>query len=124
MRLGIGAGCEVKSPMNSLMIGVVVVPSGRHAPPVTRTGVRRATLTHGFVMNTNDSPAYNFPSDSALSLPELVARAKLECFLHHGSSPRRRGWFANKSLQATRDGALSSASRFTLVGPACLSSGR
>ena len=26
--------------------------------------------------------------------------------------------------QATRDGALSSASRFTLVGPACLSSGR
>ena len=28
---------------------------------------------------------------------------------------------ANKS-QATRDGALSSASRFTLVGPACLSS--
>src|ERR1035438_7594164 len=31
---------------------------------------------------------------------------------------------ANKSLQATRDGALSSASRFTLVGPACLSSGR
>jgi len=31
---------------------------------------------------------------------------------------------ANKSLQATRDSALSSASRFTLVGPACLSSGR
>ena len=30
----------------------------------------------------------------------------------------------NKSLQATRDGDLSSASRFTLVGPACLSSGR
>ena len=30
----------------------------------------------------------------------------------------------NKSLQATRDGALSSASRFTLVGPACLSSKR
>jgi hypothetical protein len=30
----------------------------------------------------------------------------------------------NKSLQATRDGALSSASRLTLVGPACLSSGR
>ena len=30
----------------------------------------------------------------------------------------------NKSLQATRDGALSSASRFTLVGPACLISGR
>ena len=28
----------------------------------------------------------------------------------------------NKSLQATRDGALSSASRFTLAGPACLSS--
>jgi hypothetical protein len=34
------------------------------------------------------------------------------------------GWFANKSLQATRDGVSSSASRFTLVGPACLSSGR
>ena len=30
----------------------------------------------------------------------------------------------NKSLQATRDGGSSSASRFTLVGPACLSSGR
>jgi hypothetical protein len=30
----------------------------------------------------------------------------------------------NKSLQATRDGALSSASRFTVVIPACLSSGR
>jgi hypothetical protein len=28
---------------------------------------------------------------------------------------------ANKSLQATRDGRSSSASRFTLVGPACLS---
>ena len=31
---------------------------------------------------------------------------------------------ANKSLQATRDGVSSSASRFTLVGPARLSSGR
>jgi outer membrane protein assembly factor BamB len=31
---------------------------------------------------------------------------------------------ANKSLQATRDGGSSSASRFTLVGPACLSSRR
>jgi hypothetical protein len=31
---------------------------------------------------------------------------------------------SNKSLQATRDGALSSASRFTVFGPACLSSGR
>jgi len=30
----------------------------------------------------------------------------------------------NKSLQATRDGGSSSASRFTLVGPACLSSRR
>jgi hypothetical protein len=28
---------------------------------------------------------------------------------------------SNKSLQATRDGRLSSASRFTLIGPACLS---
>ena len=31
---------------------------------------------------------------------------------------------ANKSLQATWDGGFSSASRFTLVRPACLSSGR
>jgi hypothetical protein len=31
---------------------------------------------------------------------------------------------ANKSLQATRVGGFSSAARFTLVGPACLSSGR
>ena len=30
----------------------------------------------------------------------------------------------NKSLQATRDGGFSSASQFTLVGLACLSSGR
>ena len=30
----------------------------------------------------------------------------------------------NKSLQATRDGRSSSASRFTSFGPACLSSGR
>ena len=30
----------------------------------------------------------------------------------------------NKSLQATRDGAFSSASRFTSFDPACLSSGR
>jgi hypothetical protein len=30
----------------------------------------------------------------------------------------------NKSLQATRDGQSSSASRFTAFGPACLSSGR
>jgi hypothetical protein len=27
---------------------------------------------------------------------------------------------ANKSLQATRDGRASSASRFTLIGPTCL----
>ena len=32
--------------------------------------------------------------------------------------------WSNKSLQATRDGGFSSASRFTLIGPACLSSGR
>jgi hypothetical protein len=38
--------------------------------------------------------------------------------------PHERAMRSNKSLQATRDGALSSASRFTLVGPACLSSGR
>lgn len=38
--------------------------------------------------------------------------------------PAGRGWSANKSLQATRDGGFSSASRFTPVGPACLSSGR
>jgi len=30
----------------------------------------------------------------------------------------------NKSLQATRDGAFGSAARFTLAGPACLSSSR
>jgi hypothetical protein len=37
---------------------------------------------------------------------------------------RRGGWFANKSLQATRDGRFSCATRFTLAGPACLSSSR
>ena len=42
---------------------------------------------------------------------------------------RRIEWSKNEfshslSLQATRDGRSSSASRFTLVGPACLSSGR
>ena len=31
---------------------------------------------------------------------------------------------SNKSLQATRDGGLSSASRLTSFGPACLSSAR
>ncbi len=31
---------------------------------------------------------------------------------------------SNQSLQATRDGRSSSASRFTSFGPACLSSGR
>ena len=61
-------------------------------------GVRRATLTHGFGLNTNGSPAYSFPSDSAPSLPATDLRAKLECFLRHGSSPPRRGWCANKSL--------------------------
>ena len=34
------------------------------------------------------------------------------------------GRMPNKSLQATRDGGSSSASRFTVFGPACLSSGR
>jgi hypothetical protein len=42
---------------------------------------------------------------------------------------RRIEWSKNEfshrlSLQATRDGRLSSASRFTSFGPACLSSGR
>ena len=37
---------------------------------------------------------------------------------------RRAAASFNKSLQATRDDALSSASRFTSSGPACLSSGR
>ena len=42
---------------------------------------------------------------------------------------RRIEWSKNEfshslSLQATRDGRSSSASQFTLVGPACLSSGR
>jgi hypothetical protein len=42
---------------------------------------------------------------------------------------RRIEWSKNEfshrlSLQATRDGAFSSASRFMRFGPACLSSGR
>jgi hypothetical protein len=40
--------------------------------------------------------------------------------LHRKVREMRRTW-SNKSLQATRDDALSSASRFTLVDPACLS---
>ena len=72
-------------------------------------GVRRATLTHGFVMNTNGGPAYSFPSDSPSSLHQVAACAKLECFLGHGSSPPRRGWFANKALQATAAVLLVSA---------------
>jgi hypothetical protein len=86
-------------------------------------GNRRAKLTNGFVLNTIGRPAYSFPSDSPPSVPDGGARAKNKCFLRHGSVPKH-GCYANKSLQATRDGALSSASRFTLVGPACLSSGR
>ena len=42
----------------------------------------------------------------------------------HLSELARERSHANKSLQATRDGRSSSASRFTPVGPACLSSGR
>jgi len=37
---------------------------------------------------------------------------------------RRAAASFNKSLQATRDGVLSSASRFPSFGPACLISGR
>jgi hypothetical protein len=36
---------------------------------------------------------------------------------------RRGGWFANKSLEPTRVGAFSSASRFTPLNPAWLSLG-
>jgi hypothetical protein len=48
---------------------------------------------------------------------------------HSDEMSRRMGWSKNDflhslSLQATRDGALSSASRFTSFGPACLSFGR
>jgi hypothetical protein len=39
-------------------------------------------------------------------------------------SLRRAAASFNKSLQATRDGQSSSASRFTSFGPACLSSER
>jgi hypothetical protein len=52
--------------------------------------------------------------------------AKARTIQQHTSieaSPVVAVW-SNKSLQATRDGALSSASRFTSFGPACLSSGR
>jgi hypothetical protein len=38
------------------------------------------------------------------------------------SNARRAAAQFNNTLQATRDGVSSSASRFTLVGPACLSS--
>jgi hypothetical protein len=41
-----------------------------------------------------------------------------------GLELRNMNQWANKSLQATRDGRSSSASRFTHFGPACLSSGR
>ena len=41
----------------------------------------------------------------------------------NGKSQATRKW-SNKSLQATRDGRSSSASRFTFFDPACLSSGR
>jgi len=47
---------------------------------------------------------------------------------HFDETSRWMGWSKNEfshrlSLQATRDGVSRSASRFTLVGPACLSDG-
>jgi hypothetical protein len=98
-------------------------PNGSPRATSDWVGNRRATLTNGFVLNTIGRPAYSFPSDSPSSLQDGGTRAKNECFLRHGSVPKH-GWCANKSLQATRDGCSSSASRLTLVGPARLSSGR
>ena len=54
----------------------------------------------------------------------MTARAR--AIQQHSSietSPVVAMW-SNKSLQVTRDGRSSSASRFTSFGPACLSSGR
>jgi hypothetical protein len=53
---------------------------------------------------------------SVLALSAIASAAFSAVYL----SKRR----PNKSLQATRDGRSSSASRFTSFGPACLSSGR
>ena len=55
---------------------------------------------------------------------------RLRCRTHVSRSKSRFGSSSpmkkkpNKSLQATRDDAFSSAARFTSFGPACLSSGR
>jgi hypothetical protein len=53
-----------------------------------------------------------------------LASIKRFDFLTQRQESRLQNKTANKSLQATRDGALSSATRFTSFGPACLSSGR
>jgi hypothetical protein len=130
---GVGAGCGAECQMSILIIGVVVAPIGSPRATSNWDGVRRAKLTNGFVVNTSGRPAYSFPSDLPLSLYEIGAHAKRECFLRHGSAPKR-GWSANKSLQATRDGRFlrrpgyggqaSSAIADYVIRPACLSSGR
>jgi hypothetical protein len=123
LRYGVGAGCGAKSQMNSLIIGVVVAPIGSQRATSDWDRNRRATLTNGFVLNTIGRPAYSFPSDSPSNLHGRLPRAKHECFLRHGSSPER-GWSANKLLRPTPGSALSSAARFTSLGPAWPSSER
>ena len=76
-------------------------------------------------------PVWPVVSDPPAKTPkarELVAHVLRDTRIGEQAQAARQARRAaagfNNSLQATRDGALSSASRFTLVGPACLSSGR
>jgi len=58
----------------------------------------------------------------ARRLPSARACWPVRLFSRH--SPPHTNMTANKSLQATRDGALSSAFAEDVINPACLSSGR
>src|SRR3974390_2079881 len=100
---GVGAGCGAKSPMNSLIIGVVDEPIRSRRATSGWARNRGSTLTNGLLVHTIGRPAYSFPSDSPSNLHGIVKHAKHECFLRHGSSPER-GWRANKALQATAAG--------------------
>ena len=56
--------------------------------------------------------------------PATLAEDQIRAYYLELRQVRRAAAGFNKLLQATRDGRSSSASRFTLIDPACLSSER
>ena len=62
--------------------------------------------------------------EQRIGLEFIRSHTKLRSRPNHGGDFGDMLPWSNKSLQATRDGRSSSASRLTSFGPACLSSGR